>query len=257
MAPLTTHLVIGERVFAHLPRLGPQDYGAFLLGCVLVDVHVFSDIARRDTHFAKRLVGKGANAFHQSCANFLGRRDALLRRPWHELTRAERAFVAGYLCHLAADEEWKQFDWLTLQREGINWWTDLPVPGNVIVTVFDVLSKELFLDYVAVSSALRDVAVPDAFTHVPLELFQATWKIARVHVLGNSTLESFLELLGRLGKTDAEIEAERRQHERCWQDAADVIHTGFGGVPTRVEAMVQRALDTMPRLWASLAQNHD
>jgi hypothetical protein len=31
MAPLTTHLVIGERVFAHLPRLDPSDYGAFLL----------------------------------------------------------------------------------------------------------------------------------------------------------------------------------------------------------------------------------
>jgi hypothetical protein len=211
---------------------------------------MFGDIARRDTHFAERLVGDGANAFHQSCANFLGRCDALLRRPWHGLTNAERAFVAGYLCHLAADEDWKQFDWLTLQREGIYWWTDLPVPGNVIVTVFDVLSKELFIDFPAVSSALRDVAVPDPFTHVPLELFQATWKVTRVHILNNSTLESFLELLRRLGKTDAQIETERRQHDRYWQDAVDLIHKGFGGVPSRVEAMVQRALDTVPRLWA-------
>jgi len=250
MAPLTTHLVIGERIFAHLPRFGPSDYGAFLLGCVLVDVHVVSDIKRRDTHFAASLVGDGANAFHQSCANFLRRRDGLLRRPWHELTSAERAFVAGYLCHLAADEDWKQFDWLILQRQGIRWWTDLPVPGNVIVTVFDVLSKELFGEFSAVSSALRDATLPDPFTHVPLDLFQATWDIAQVHVLGDSTLESFLELLRRLGKTDAELEAERRQHERHWQAAANFIERDFGGVPPRVEAMTQRALDTMPRLWA-------
>ena len=36
MAPLTTHLVIGERVFAQLKQFEAADYGAFLLGCVIL-----------------------------------------------------------------------------------------------------------------------------------------------------------------------------------------------------------------------------
>ena len=39
MAPLTTHVVIGERVFGPSRQFDRADYGAFLLGCVLVDVN--------------------------------------------------------------------------------------------------------------------------------------------------------------------------------------------------------------------------
>ena len=30
-------------------------------------------------------------------------------------------YVAGYLCHLAADEDWKQFGWNMLQALEIPW----------------------------------------------------------------------------------------------------------------------------------------
>ena len=111
MAPLITHLVVGERVFAQLGRFDPATYGAFLLGCVLVDVHGFSDVDRRRTHFAGRLEEDGEDAFRKSCAGFLDQLDTVLLRPWGELGEGERAFVAGYLCHLAADEDWKWFGW--------------------------------------------------------------------------------------------------------------------------------------------------
>ena len=146
MAPLITHLVIGERVFLQQQRFDLADYGPFLLGCILVDVHfcgphlcdthlcdthLCGTIDRRRTHFAERLVKDSANGFNRSCANFLECLDGLLVRPWGKLTSAERAFVAGYLCHLAADEDWKQFDWDVLQTLGMRWWIELPVPVDV------------------------------------------------------------------------------------------------------------------------------
>ena len=105
MASFVTHMVIGEQVFAELPGFDPADYGAFLLGCVLVDVHAFYDVDQRTTHFAERFDERGVDAFNRSCSNFLTQLDSLLVRPWRKLTSAERAFIAGYLCHLAADEE--------------------------------------------------------------------------------------------------------------------------------------------------------
>jgi len=62
MASLITHLVVGERVFAQLRQFGEKEYGAFLLGCVLVDVHGFSDVDRRVTHFVGRLEDDGVDA---------------------------------------------------------------------------------------------------------------------------------------------------------------------------------------------------
>ena len=71
MAPLVTHLVIGERVFAQSPQFDSTDYGPFLLGCVLVDVNNFSGMDRRRTHFVGRVDEDGADAFNRSCASFL------------------------------------------------------------------------------------------------------------------------------------------------------------------------------------------
>jgi hypothetical protein len=60
VAPLITHLVVGERVYRQLDWFGPADHGAFLLGWILVDVHLCSPIHRRETHFADAvaLVGR-------------------------------------------------------------------------------------------------------------------------------------------------------------------------------------------------------
>ena len=203
-----------------------------------------------DSGFAQRLANDGPLAFHKSCANFLAQLDTLLLRPWERLTCAERAFVAGVLCHLAADEDWKQFDWDTLCSRGIYLWRDIPVPGDVILTAFDVLSSRLYVDFPAVVAALETVSVPDIFTHLPGLLLRAVWDVARAHVTDGRTIESYMEMLQRMGKSEAQVAAARREHELHWEAAVVSLQDDFGGVDARVQAMAQRALET-------LAQNRD
>jgi len=54
----------------------------------------------------------------------------------------------------------------------------------------------------------------------------------------------------RLGKTDAEMQVVRHQHEVYWEDAVGLIQHYFGGVQPRIQAMVRRSLETIPRLRA-------
>jgi hypothetical protein len=56
-------------------------------------------------------------------------------------------------------------------------------------------------------------------------------------------------MLERMGKTHAEIRAERHDHQVHWVDAVALTHSFFGGVQLRIRAMVQRSLETMPALW--------
>jgi hypothetical protein len=249
MAPLVTHLVVGERTFAQLQQLDNEDYGPFLLGCVLVDVHGFSSIDRRETHFVGRLEEDGADAFNKSCANFLNQLDGLLLRPWSQLASAERAFVTGYLCHLAADEDWKRFGWNILQRLGISSLAQVPVPGDVVMTAFDVLSSQMYVDFTTIASALKDAVIPNVLAHVPHDAFQAMWDIAKEHVMTGDTPESYFEMLKREGKTAAEIREVIRQHDVYWEDALALIHD-LGGVEPRIQASVRRSLEVIPHLWA-------
>jgi hypothetical protein len=249
MAPLVTHLVIGERTFAQLQQLDGEDYGAFLLGCVLVDVHGFSNIDRRETHFVGRLEEDGVDAFNKSCTNFLNQLDGLLLRPWSQLVSAERAFVTGYLCHLAADEDWKRFGWNILQTLGISSLAEIPVPGDVVLTAFDVLSSQMYVDLTAIVSALNDAIIPNVLAHVPHDAFQAMWDVAKEHVMTGDTPESYFEMLKRKGKTAAEIREVIRQHDVYWEDALALIHD-LGGVEPRIQASVRRSLEVIPHLWA-------
>jgi hypothetical protein len=176
--------------------------------------------------------------------------EGILVRPWGELTSAERAFTTGYLCHLAADEEWKRFDLESQQTHGFRWWAGLPVPGSVILTAFDVLSYELYHDPTAVAAALDSAHAPNVLTHVPVNVFQMMWRAVKEHAMDGRTAESFIELLGRLGRRATEIETTRYEHSVYWDDALDLTESFFGGVPIRVQAMVQRSLETVPRLLA-------
>jgi len=101
------------------------------------------------------------------------------------LTSAEQAFVAGYLCHLAADEDWKRVDWNMIHTHGLLIWTDLPVPGSVIVSAFDILSSGIYRDFPSVASALGDASIPHILRYVPWEAFQTMWDVAQVQVLMN------------------------------------------------------------------------
>ena len=125
MTSLSMHLVVSERVFPQIRRL-EQDrstYGTFLLGCVPVDVNLITPIGRRKTQFCDGLYGKGAYAFDKSCENMLAQLDDALLRSGDDLSNQERAFVAEYVCHLAADEAWKALNQRLLGKLGLARWS--------------------------------------------------------------------------------------------------------------------------------------
>ena len=249
MAPFVTHLVVGERVFAQLGRFDPSTYGTFLLGCVLVDAKNSDDVGRRTTHFVGRLHEDGEDAFRKSCTSFLAQLDALLVRRWRDLTQCEQAFAAGYLCHLAVDEVWKQSSYEMMQRLGIASMADLPVPRRTLMLAFAALTKELHGDYSTIASALENASIPDAFVHVPLDDFQAMWEVFGEWILNGCPHELRIEVLRRMGRTTAQIEAACREHEMHW-DTAVAFARESGEVERTVDLAVQRSLEVLPRLWA-------
>lgn len=247
MPPLTTHLVVAERVFPHLSQFSVTEYGAFLMGNLVVDANGFTSVARRTTHFVGRVDEDGDAAFTESCAQFLAQRARLLARPWNGLTPEERAFVAGYLCHLAADEPWKAMGARLQQELGLASWQDMAVPPAVILTAFSVLSHTLFWDFSAVIAALQTAPLPDVFTHVAHADFLRMWDIVRLPLLKGDSPESFFEMLARSGKDAIELEKVREQHARHW-DAAVALIEQVGGVKAFVEEAVKHALEVLPAL---------
>lgn len=250
MSAHSMHLVIGERVFPQIHKLEPTSpaYGAFLLGCVLADVNLFSDLDYRQTHFTEGMYGQGEDAFGKSCSNFLSQLDTLLIRPWSELPGREQAFVAGWLCHLATDESWKEFCWRSLRTLGIASWSDLPVPGGVLMTAYHVLSAELFADFPAVVSALEDAAIPNVLSHVSHDALARTWAIARPHALYGRTPESYFTMLEGMGKSDAGVQAIREEHYRHWEDVMSFIREQ-DDIESLVASAVERSVEVVPRLW--------
>jgi hypothetical protein len=248
MAPTITHLAIGERTFAQLQWFAPEAYGSFLFGCILADVNNFSPIDRRTTHFVGRLQEDGEGAFTKSCTNFLDRLDTLLLRPWGELVEQEQAFVTGYLCHLAADEIWKRWGQDVMLALGIASLADMPVPGEVFMTAFDVSSCKLYVDLPTVASELSGASVPNVLTHVPHEAFQTMWDIVKPHVMDGRTAESYFEMLERLGKTEAQVQAVRHEHYMHWEAALKWIGE-LGGVEPYIQDAVRRSLEVIPSLW--------
>jgi hypothetical protein len=250
MAPIVMHAVIGERVYPQIaPLAQTQAYGSFLLGCMLADVNAFSDLDRRQTHFAGRPNEDGEDAFYKGSATFISQLDALLRHPWGNLPPGEQAFVAGYLGHLAADEAWKSVAWRALWAMGITSADQLPVPGGVLLTAYSVLSTKLYVDAAAVADALRQAAVPDVLTHVPHETLARMWRIVKPRAIGDATVEGYLAMLEQMGRSAAEVADRRRQHELYMEDALALIQESFD-VETMIQATVDRSLQVVPRLWS-------
>ena len=253
MPTFVTHVVIGERVFAGMRSAGlPTDeknYGPFLLGCILADVNNFNGVDRRKTHFVGRLQEDGPDAFSKSCSHFLAQLDTLLVRYWSSLTTAEQHFVAGYLCHLAADEAWKLFTWRWMHKLGIASLDKVPVPGSVVLTAFDVIGTKTYLDFPAIVSALKDAVVPNVLAHVPHQDLVNMWDTVREHALNGRTPESYFKLLERMGKDEARIRMTRLEHEQYWQEAMSLIQD-LGGIEPVMQAGVARSLDVLPQLWS-------
>jgi hypothetical protein len=243
-------LVIGERVSVTVQHLrsSPLVYGAFLLGCVLVDANNYYGLERHQTHFMKLSNGEGEGTPRGSCASFLNQLNSLLLRRWGTLTEPEQAFVAGYLCHLAADEAWLEVSWGLLQELGLKAWDDLPVPAEVMLVTFNELSQELSEDLPLIASALKGAAIPKVFAHVPQGAFQRMWDLAQAYVLDGGRLEAYLTLLESQGKAYTEIQAVRQHGEGYCQGATALVKEA-GGIERFIRAAVSRAVQVVPRLW--------
>lgn len=248
MARMLTHRVVGEIVYARLDHQFRPHLGPFLLGNVLADLHRFKMADRADTHFTQDVAKEGPLAFDLSSASMLSRLDTVLARPWEALSSEERAFVGGYLCHLAADEELKRFLSESTDRLGEGWLDQ--VPYSVVMTVFNVACQALSPDPQAADEALASAEVPDVFTHVDHAALLAMWEIARPNVLGGGTVESIIGLLVRGGFPEEVIQQQRRHYAEHWDEAIAFARDFFGGVEARVEAMVAHAMDVLPKLWS-------
>jgi hypothetical protein len=257
MPPLNTHLVIGERVFRKLdlqpiPQLigDGSHYGPFLLGCLLVDVNSFvrtntdDPIDRRVTHFVGRFDEDGVASFTQSCTNFMEQLDHLLKRPWDALTAIEQAFAVGYLCHLAADETWKAWGAELRQMLKISSLDQFPVPPDVILTAFSVLSHTLYQDFTAVDTALSEASIPDVFIHVPHHYFQTMWAITQPTLKLGDQPASYFMMLERAQTPAKELQATREAHATYW-DAAVALIQQLGGVAPFIHKAVAHTMDIL------------
>jgi hypothetical protein len=211
-------------------------------------VSSFEPIDRRQTHFVGRVEEDGTDAFEKSCDHFLSQLDGLLLSPWDSLSVADQAFVAGYLCHLAADEPWKEFGWRLLREFKIVNWQDFPIPGGVILTAFSVLSSDLFMDFPAVAKALEGAAVPRVMAHIPHASLRRMWDAAREYLLDGRTAESYLKMLERSGSPKSKVDEIRLRHEYWWNEAMAFVQD-TGGIEPYVDVAVERAVEVIPRLW--------
>ena len=80
------------------------------------------------------------------------------------------------------------------------------------------------------------------------------WDIDRGYVTNRGSTKSFFVMMRTMGFPDAVVRAERRDLQKYWEDAAKFIHKYYGGIHAYIQAMVQRSLQTVPRLWEGTAQ---
>jgi hypothetical protein len=135
-----------------------------------------------------------------------------------------------------------------MQRLGISSMAHLPVPRRILLFAFAALTKELHGDFSAIASALENASIPHALVHVPLDDLRAMWEGFGEWIMNGCPHELRIEMLRRMGKTNAQIEAARCEHETHW-DAAVAFARESGEVERTINCGVQHSLNVLPRLW--------
>ena len=121
MPNLPTHLALAREAASRLSHPAVDGaMGAFLLGSTSPDIRIMTKWARDDTHFAPldfQEVGDGVRGMLRKHPGLSGSNGGV--------SDATRAFLAGYITHLAADEVWileiyrTYFDGLREHRERV------------------------------------------------------------------------------------------------------------------------------------------
>jgi hypothetical protein len=243
-----THLVVGEHVIKqYYPQFPGNNLGSFYAGCMLIDVHAFTEIDRRQTHFVGRVEEAGESAYKDSCNNYLKELRSLLNNTWKSLNPIKKSFVAGYLCHLAVDECWKKLGVQLFQKLGITSWSDFVVPGDVGLTTFDFISNGQLMNKPEIDLILNDIIIPDTFKHIPYKVFAKQWEIIREYVISGGTPESHFMMLERAGKAIKEIQETRKRYDTYWNKGIEFIKE-IGGVEPFIQDAIDRTMQVMPQI---------
>ena len=101
MPNIPTHIKLALDVYPNLGRfLDPHLLGPFLLGATSPDIRAITKTQRSDTHFAS-LESKNMT---EGVKNLLDTYPELTNS--NKVSHATKAFIAGYICHLIADQTW-------------------------------------------------------------------------------------------------------------------------------------------------------
>jgi hypothetical protein len=234
VAAFLTHLVVGERVFAAEDGGDPaaEGYGLFLFGCLAPDVDKLCDgLDQGVTHFVAK--GEEPDWMWQRSRRFLNHQVDFLRAPFHELEMEERAFVRGYLCHVATDEITGRLAQRLRSQLAA---TGTPLPDvNALLTVMDPRCWALAVDPGELVAALATTSIPaDSFPFLSGRCLSALHEIVLPQVQQGGGPIPYLSMVRRQGQW------KRHGHV---SDAADdpELEAELAVLRQRVEANLQAA----------------
>jgi hypothetical protein len=165
------------------------------LGCLAPDVDKFcAGLDQATTHFLPKDADY-AYAWRRS-KRFLDHQAALLRAPFHRLSVEERAFVLGYLCHVATDEisaRWAEAQEAEMHASGAR-----PPDIDAVLTAIDPRFWALAADPEGIIRALSLAAIPSAtLPFVPVVCLRAMHQIILPQVREGGGLEPYLRMVRR------------------------------------------------------------
>jgi hypothetical protein len=177
----------------HWPVL--DTYGTFLFGCLAPDVDkICEGLEQSTTHF----VGKEESPGYmwQRTDRFLSLQTDFLRAPFWALEGRERAFVMGYVCHVATDEITARLALVLKERSALS---GRPLPSvDAILTVMDPLFWAMARDPEEVTVALEKAEIPsDTFRFTSDDCLRALFQIVLPQVQEGGGLESYLGMVRR------------------------------------------------------------
>ncbi len=202
MPPFFTHLVIAERLFPTLATLPAQIYGDFLFGCLAPDVDKFVDgMDQVITHFVPK--DRSDRHLEARSAYFVEQQSALLRVPYARLPDRERAFVLGYLCHLASDEGWS--------RHMLAYRDQVTAPLRALLTALDEIAQRELVDLDGDLAALAAAEATDVLTFVSAANLQRMKDSVLPFLQAGGGSEAFLEMARRSGVPEERLLKLRRE----------------------------------------------
>jgi hypothetical protein len=166
-----------------------------LFGCLAPDVDKFClGLEQSTTHFlAKDKAGTWAWLRSQ---RFLDEQTAFLRIPFHALDAAERAFVMGYLCHVATDEITGRIA-QTIQADHTGSGARLP-HVDAILTAMDPRFWAMACDPGSLTAALDRASIPDrAFAFTRRDCLRALYESVAPQVTEGGGLTPCVNMVRR------------------------------------------------------------